>query len=194
MRNKKLSHLVKSLDCGEDHKDVTFADIIKTFERRGFGPLLIAPALVTILPTGAIPGVPVLSAGLICLIAMQIIFGREQPWVPETLGNFSIKRKKLKRAIDALEPWVEKLDRIIYPRFEYLTREVPERIIAVLCVALAITMALLGFVPFLPALVSLPVLLFAIGLSLKDGLLTLIGFFLSIIIIMLFPFLFSLVK
>lgn len=42
-------------------RDIAFGDVAQSLNHRGFGPLLLAPALITILPTGAIPGVPAIS-------------------------------------------------------------------------------------------------------------------------------------
>src|SRR5262245_28933137 len=87
MRSAKLTSLLSDMDDSvSGQRKVTLADIVDALDRRGFGPLLVMPALVTILPTGAIPGVPALSGGLICLIAVQIVMGRKHPWLPDRIS------------------------------------------------------------------------------------------------------------
>jgi hypothetical protein len=93
-----------------------------------------------------------------------------------------------------LKPYAEALDEVVYPRFEFLTDTHIQRLIAVICVAISLVMAFFGFIPFLPMIASLPILMFAIGLSLRDGLLTLFGFVFSIIMIAALPFLFAFIK
>lgn len=53
------SSLVDLLNQMEDEQEgkTRLGDVIARFEDRGFGPLLLMPALIALLPTGAIPGV-----------------------------------------------------------------------------------------------------------------------------------------
>ena len=44
----------------ESGDTTSLGEVIERFEDRGFGPLLLMPALIALLPTGAIPGVPTL--------------------------------------------------------------------------------------------------------------------------------------
>ncbi len=195
MRSTKLTKLLDTLDeTIEGQKSVSLADIVEALEKRGFGALLLVPALITVLPTGAIPGVPAGCAVVICLVAGQLVIGLKKPWLPSPLGKVSISRKKLSNAIEKTKPYAEAMDEFATPRYEFLTKDISQRVIAVLCMALAVIMAMIGFVPFVPALFSLPVLLFAAGICLRDGLLTLFGFAFCIVAAVLFPFLLAFLK
>jgi hypothetical protein len=195
MRSHKLSKLLTTIDEHVNgHKNVTMAHVLGALERRGFGPLLVVPSILTILPTGAIPGVPALCGALICLISCQIIVGREKPWVPKRIRNMKVSRKKLTHAIEKAMPLAEAIDDFAHPRYEALTKDVWQRVIAGVCIILAAMMALIGFIPYVPALLAFPVLLFAIGLSVRDGLLTFISFLLTIIVLGSLPFVFTLIK
>ncbi len=195
MRSAKITKLLDTLDDSiEGQKKVSLSDIVDALEKRGFGALLLMPALVTVLPTGAIPGVPAACAGVICLVSGQLAVGMKRPWLPGPLGNMSISGKKLSDALEKSKPYAEAVDDISEVRYEFLTKDVAQRIIAVVCFVLAIMMGIVGFVPFAPMLFSLPVLLFAAGMCLRDGLLTLSGFALCFVAVGLLPFLFTLVK
>lgn len=195
MRSTKLTKLLDTLDESIDgQKEVSLADIVEALEKRGFGALLLVPALITVLPTGAIPGVPAACAVVICLVAGQIVIGLKKPWVPSPLGRISISRKKLSNAIEKTKPYAEAVDEFAMPRYEFLTKDASQRVIALLCMALAVLMGMIGFVPFVPALFSLPVLLFAAGICLRDGLLTLSGFAFCFVAAIALPFLFALLK
>ncbi|WP_339927585.1 exopolysaccharide biosynthesis protein, partial [uncultured Cobetia sp.] len=56
-----LTGLLEELDR-EIEGDISLGDILEHFNSRGFGPLLVLPALLVLLPTGAIPGVPTTCA------------------------------------------------------------------------------------------------------------------------------------
>ena len=63
-----LTGLLEELDR-EIEGDISLGDILEHFNSRGFGPLLVLPALLVLLPTGAIPGVPTTCALFIVLTA-----------------------------------------------------------------------------------------------------------------------------
>ncbi len=59
--------------------NVAVGTLVDALNSRGFGPLLLAPALIALLPTGGIPGVPSLCGVLIFLIAIQGSMGDRSP-------------------------------------------------------------------------------------------------------------------
>ena len=84
--------------------EVSVGDVVNKFESRGFGPLLLLPALIALLPTGAIPGVPSICGVTLCIICLQIAFGDEHPWLPAVLKNRSLIQKagKCSRKVQTL--------------------------------------------------------------------------------------------
>lgn len=179
----KMIKLTETLDLVEQDikgSKIAFGDVAQALNHRGFGPLLLAPALITILPTGALPGVPAISGVFITLIAAQILLGRRYPWLPQRLKSFSFKRSKFSYAVRTIRPYTTYMDKLLKPRFGLLSHDVFKYLVAALCIFLAALMIVIGFVPMLPAILSLPILFFALGLSAKDGLMTLIGFVLTL--------------
>ena len=57
-----MSKLLNKLVKEQDGDKVSAGKIIARFEDSGFGPLLLIPSLIALLPTGAIPGVPTFVA------------------------------------------------------------------------------------------------------------------------------------
>lgn len=174
--NKALTGTLQILEDETSGSRVVFGEVVEALNHRGFGPLLMAPALLTILPTGAIPGIPILSAVFIFLIAGQIVAGRRYPWLPRRLTEFSFEREKLLSAIERAKPYTKTIDRFVRPRLGFFSRKIFHSIIAAICCVLALGMAAVGFIPFVPALICLPILFFALGISAKDGALILVGF------------------
>ena len=162
------------------HKEVQgeqlkIKEIVEILNNRGFGPILLAASLFTILPTGAIPGVPSITALLILCIAGQLVLGKKYPWIPARLGNLSIEKEKFEDARQRAEPYTKALDRLFRPRLEILTGERSNRATAGLCIALALLMPPLELIPFAAVVPALAIGFFGLGLSAKDGLAFLIG-------------------
>lgn len=170
-----LTEILTDLHEDFEGEKITLGEIVEHFEDRGFGPLLLAPALIAVLPSGAIPGVPAVCAVFIILISGQLLFGKHHPWLPGRLRRFSFSRSKFQRGFEKVEPWTRRFDKLLKPRLVILTRETASRVIAVVAILLALIMIPLELVPFACAVPGLSIAFFAIGLSARDGLLTLLA-------------------
>jgi hypothetical protein len=160
--------------CSKGDK-ISFGDIVASFESRGFGPLLLLPALLVMMPTGALPGMTTICAIYTVFIVSQLVIGRKHPWLPHFIRKFSINRKKFENAIASAKPVTRKIDRISHPRLQVLTTDTAERIIAIGCMILSVTMVPLEMFPFASAIPAFAIFCFALGLTLRDGLFTLLG-------------------
>jgi len=81
----KLKDVLDEVEKNADDSELSVGQVVEALEYRGFGPLLLFSALITVLPTGAIPGVPTVSAILIMFIAGQLVVGRSHPWLRKSL-------------------------------------------------------------------------------------------------------------
>ncbi len=157
-------------------EDISIGDLVDALNSRGYGPLLIGPALLTVLPTGAIPGVPAISALMIIFISVQILLGQSHPWLPKRIKKFSFSRKKFIAGLDKIKPYTEFIDSFFYPRLEFLTRKELKPFIAILCIILSLGIIVLGWIPFLAMIPASGILLLGLGLSARDGLLVALSF------------------
>lgn len=149
--------------------------LMDTMQGRGFGPLLLVPALIALLPTGAIPGVPTCCALLTILVAGQLAAGKHTPWMPRRLRRVRFERERFRRGVEKVRPWTRRLDRLLKPRLQWLTRAPFNRVGALLCILVAATMPPLELVPFAAAVPALIILLYALALCAHDGVLALAG-------------------
>lgn len=171
----QLTDILKKINDNIEGNTVKIKTIVEVFENRGYGPLLLAPALITLLPTGGIPGVPTLAAIMIIIFAFQIIIGKKSPWLPKKLKEKTIEVEKLNRTIKKITPYTKKIDQYIKPRMEQLTTENAIKIISVFCIGLALCQPLLEFMPFVAAIPAFSIAIFAVGISAHDGLLILMA-------------------
>lgn len=170
-----LTDILVKLADEPDGSELSLVSVVQTMQGRGFGPLLLAPTLMVLLPTGAIPGVPTMSALLIVLVAGQLVVGKRTPWVPGRLRQVSFERKKFRAAVARVRPWTERIDRLLKPRLRALTVWPLNRIGALACLLLAMAMVPLELVPFAAAVPALLIALYALALAAHDGVLALFG-------------------
>jgi len=191
MSKRGLTETLQTIEREAQGDRISFGDLVKALNQRGFGPMLMAPALIGVLPTGAIPFMPDLVALFIVLIAVQLLMGRDHPWMPQRLKEYSFKRKTYKKGMKLAKPYTKWIDSFFHPRFQFLTGPIAQKFIAVLCIVLAFAIAILAFIPFAAAAPCAAVLFFALGLTVHDGLLTAVGMLFMTLSLGALPFLWS---
>jgi len=175
-----LTEILIDIQEDIDGDEISLEEIVSRFKDRGFGPLLLAPALIAVLPTGAIPGVPSVCALFILLISGQLLFGKHHPWLPRRIRKFSFSKSRFREGFKRVEPWTNRFDRLLSQRLEILTGAAGTRVVAFIAILLALLMIPLELIPMACAVPGLSIGFFAIGLSAKDGLFTLFALLVAV--------------
>ena len=163
-----------------DGEDVSVDDILDRLEHRSFGPVLLVPALIAVLPViGALPGVSYAMAFLVFFVAIQFALSKPKLWLPGRLREMSFDRDKFKTGLNKAKPAFRWIDGFLSERFAAALSPPMPRIIAWVCVALGAMMVLYAAVPGGIVLPALAVVLLALGLTTHDGLVVALGFVFS---------------
>lgn len=168
-----IAAVLKRLTDPAGGERISLDEAIETLGDRGYGLAMLMLSLPMALPLSAIPGVSTVFGIPLILIAGQLMLGRAKPWLPRWLGTKSFARGDLARIMDKALPWLERCERILRPRLEFLVSVAAERVIGALCVFMALLMALpivLGNQP--PAIA---IALFSLALIGRDGLFVILG-------------------
>lgn len=156
---------------------VRFGVIVETLGARGYGPLLFILAAMMLLPIAAIPFVPAAIGVAVAAVGVQLMRGGQGVWLPGRLRRIEVPRDKLGASLDRIDAGLDRLRPFLAARMTRLVDRYTAQaaIGAVLCV-IGIVVAVLGVTPFLPLVLSLPVLFFGIALMARDGLFVVLGF------------------
>jgi len=160
--------LATAVEAGDDDT-VSFGDVMGAFGARVFGPMLMVPAFIAVAPTGAIPGMSLLTGSVIGLIAVQLLVVRKRPWLPARLTEASLARDRLNRAVERAMPYAKRVDQLTRPRLVWLTAPPLQQVLAGVCLLMALAMFPLALLPFAVALPGTAVLLIGVGLTTRDG-------------------------
>lgn len=158
---------------GKDHVHV--GDILDTFGRQAFGPLILIPAVLLTLPTGVLPGVPLVLGAFIAVICLEIVFGSHQPTIPRLFGRMKMSRASVVRAREKAARPIAFIDRLIRPRLTVLVGHPFIEVIAVICIGLCLLLLPLEFVPFATALPGSVLILLGLAITARDGLIAALG-------------------
>lgn len=163
-------------EAARDSDTLTLDTLLGTFGRRGLGVMLLLPCLLIILPPGLIPGVPAVLALLMIFIAAHMIAGRRQLWLPERIARVELPAAPIRKGLTRMRPYARRVDGWMGTRFAWFAESrFAHETVAVVTIFLSLLILTLGFLPGLPALLALAILVFALGLSFRNGLLILAG-------------------
>lgn len=172
-RTSSLLMLLASTHQGER---LSLAELCSGLGNRSFGLLLLLFALPNCIPLG-IPGLSTLTGIPLALITVQLLLAYPVPVLPGWLSRRSLSSRDFQRLCRTTCPWLARIERLTRPRWLPLTSRQAERWLGLLSLILAIVLILpipFGNVPPAWALVLL-----ALAMIERDGLLLLLGIALS---------------
>ena len=138
----------------------------------GLGPVLFVLTLPVMLPLP--PGVSMIMALPILVVAPQVVAGRRKLWLPAWLARRTVRHKGLAKLLGKLLPTLEKVERVVKPRFGALTGRAGAAVVGSACTLIGVILVLP--IPFANLLPSWSLGAFSLGLTRKDGLAILAGY------------------
>jgi hypothetical protein len=164
--NARTSQILLAL-ASQPGERLTVREIMSVLQDRAFALLIVLLGLPNCLPMP--PPIPLVCGLLLALVAIQIVFGREAPWLPRQLMNRSVARTDVERAVGRAIPVFRRLERFSRPRMTYLDTPLTMRLMG--AVILILSLGLLFAPPFVGQIpLGLAVCLVGLGLVERDGL------------------------
>lgn len=167
--NSFLQPLVTLAD--DHHRERIFvSDLFHAMEDRAAVALILLFALPSLVPVP--PGTSTILGTPLLFLTIEWALGK-RPWLPGALARRSMSRIKFASMVHRAAPWMERVDRLLKPRFPVFACPSAARPAAALCVILALIIVLpipLGNMP--PAWA---ISLIALGMLRRDGIWVLAG-------------------
>jgi hypothetical protein len=166
-REPRLSEIFQqTLDTNADGL-VVLGEVMERAGDRGYGFLLILlaiPAFIPVLP----PGTSGVLGFLIAIVALQMLLGIRQPWVPARWRQWQIPPKTVELLQTRGVALLRKVEKISHPRGRRFARNsVVLRISALIVIALAVVLS--SPMPFMNTLPAFGILFIGIGLANHDS-------------------------
>lgn len=150
---------------------VSLGWIMTQLHERAFGLFLLVLALPCCIPF--LYGVPQVVALPLMFVAAQIAIGRSVPWLPARLAARRVPTSKLESLARRAEPWLTRIEAVSRPRLTSLTRAPLDRIIG-LCLV-GFSASILVPLPGTNTVPGIAVVVVAMGLMQRDGILVIVG-------------------
>lgn len=167
---RTFSDVLEGLGAGDDPR-LTMREMVEAFGERGFGAVIMMLALMALIPWP--PGGKAIFAVPIILISAEMALQSDRVWLPRFLMKASVSRPTYRTASQKILKRLRQIERLTRPRLPLLTGEVADVVIGILCILLAIMMALP--VPFGDALPGITLVILALGIIQRDGVFIIMG-------------------
>ena len=152
---------------------ISLFEVKKALHERGFGLIMLIFSLPLCLPLPLPPGATALPSIPLLLFSLQMLMGRDSPWVPKWLGKKSIKRQTLANIIEKGAPYLQKIERFLRHRFSFTSSMCGERLEGFFCLVFSLSIAVpLPLTNFIPAT---GIAIMSLGLLSKDGITVIAG-------------------
>lgn len=166
-----ISARLKALAAEAEDATVTLDWILEQLHERAFGLFLLVLALPCCIPF--LYGVPQVVSLPLMFVAGQIVIGRKTPWLPKKLGARTVASESLQTLSDRAGPWLKRIEAISRPRLGALTRAPIDRIVGAALVIFSAS--ILTPLPLTNTVPGFAVVVVAMGLLQRDGILVILG-------------------
>ena len=157
-------------DC---QPQVTLADILKLAGERTFGFLFVLLSIPSALPVPA-PGYSIPFGIVMLVLAIQLIVGRDQPWLPAAWYKRSFSLKQVQGILKKGIPFLRRIEVLSRPRLSYVCTSLPGRAIIGGAIAL-MSISMMIPIPGTNTLPAIGILVTGFGLLDDDGAISLAG-------------------
>lgn len=181
-RPHSFSHLIENIAALADDPrvgqpaSVSVADIMAVIGRRSYGPLLLVLGLFSVSPATILPGMTSVAALVTLAVSLQLVFGSSHLWLPRMLLRLNVTRASIRTTTsDGLRKWARRLDRVLQPRFVFLSEPPFANAAGFLCALAALATFPLSLIPFAPLIPGLAITVLGLGLFARDGFLLILS-------------------
>ena len=170
---KLSTELDRTFLQGDRTESITLRDLLDLASERTFGFLFVLLALPSALPVPA-PGYSVPFGILLFLLAMQLVIGAKQPWLPPAWLDRGIKPETANGIIRKAIPWLQRVEVFSRPRLTALcTSRLGSAAIGLVVALLACSMMIP--IPGTNTIPAMGIFLIGFGLLDDDGFISLVG-------------------
>lgn len=152
------------------NESVSVGELIDKLDQRAHGVLLLIVALPMCVPN--IPGISTVFGVLMMLPALQLLLGQRRLWAPTYVRRLSFPRSGLNSALSAAIPTLRRVEMLIRPRLEGLTRFPATILVGLQTLIMALVLILP--IPFANWPPGMTVAMTALALLQRDGALMLL--------------------
>jgi hypothetical protein len=164
-RSERLSELLRHVSENAGDR-ISLGEIAHAMADRSFGAFLVVFCLPNLIPLP--PGATFVLGLPLVFITFQMAFSYlDRIWLPKRLHGYAFDNRAFSAMLDRVVPWMQKIERLVTPRYWPERSRLYERLVGLFCLLLAIIVFLP--IPFGNIGPSFAMALMGLGLTERDG-------------------------
>lgn len=164
---------LQRLGQGPAEERVRLGELVGRLDARGPALVLFLLAAQNLTPGPSMPGFSTIFGVPLCIVAFEMMLGRQALRLPKFLARIEIPRGRVARIVARLEPLLRRVERILRPRWPSLAGPAATRGLGAACLALGILLALP--IPVFSLLPAAAIVATALGILTRDGVAVAVG-------------------
>lgn len=175
LSDQPIGDILDGMRAAIKSDQVTLDALLHAMDNTGKAVILLIPALIVVTPLSGIPGLSSFGGLMIALISFQMLLRRPTVWLPRFVLRRRISAVRLHKALNGFARPARVIDRYAAPRLRWLFVFPGRQVLQATCMACGLAMPFLELVPFSATTLAAAVVIMAVSLIVRDGLLALIG-------------------
>ncbi len=155
------------------------SELMEDFHENGILLAMIFFSLPVAIPLPYPPGFTTVMGIPLIILAIQMLIGSKKVNLPQKISNYELKNSTLKAISDKVVPRLISVEKYVKPRLSFAKSVYCEQFIGFISIIAGFSIALP--IPLTNALPALGVSIMALGLLNRDGIVIIVGFFITII-------------
>ena len=169
LQTRALSDVLDQLEASAQGESIAVKEVIEKLGPKSFASLMLVFSLISTSPASAIPGITATVAGIVFILVVQMITGRECVWLPGFITRRRMSTAKLCKGIGWLRKPVRFVERFLKARLTFLLHRPWLWLPLFLILGLTLFMPFMEIIPTSGSIASAVIALFAAGLLARDG-------------------------
>lgn len=171
----QIEDVLSSVRDLKDQDLDTVGDVVDYLGPTSFLPILLIISLIVVTPLSSIPGLSAFSGITIALIAGQLLWGRDDLWLPDWIRKRPIPKDRVQKALGKMEKPLSKLQDLTTARLKILAKGPMARVLLAVCMICGLMMPFLEVVPATSSMLAAVIALLTVSIMSRDGLFALAG-------------------
>jgi hypothetical protein len=163
-------------DLSRHDGDFTLSELIDRFGASAFGAVTLVFAIACALPMP--PGSSTVLGAPLLFLTPQIAMGANSPWLPRRLRAHRVPARDLRKVCERMLPWLRRIEQVSRPRLHFFFTPLGVRLMG--AVATLLSFVLILPIPLGNLLPAAAVAAFSLALILRDGVLAVAGYVLTL--------------
>ncbi|MEA0970082.1 Exopolysaccharide biosynthesis protein [Candidatus Megaera venefica] len=174
-----VSEILEKVGQKQKGGKTKISELMEDFHENGILLAMIFFSLPVAIPLPYPPGFTTVMGIPLMILSIQMLLGNKKVSLPQKINDYELKNSTLRAISDKVVPRLVSVEKYVKPRFSFAKSVYCEQFIGFISLLAAFSVALP--IPLTNAIPALGIAVMALGLLNRDGLVIIVGFFITVI-------------